>query len=44
MYYERPASGGDRLRECISISSTSLIFTKNHLGSISGEEKDGDSE
>jgi len=44
MYYEGPASGEDRLREYISISSISSIFTEDYLGSISRGERDGDSE
>ena len=43
VYCERPASGEEGLRECISISLTSSIFTKDCLGSVSEREEDGDS-
>jgi len=48
MYYERPASGEDKLGKYILtslslISSTSSIFTKDHLGGVSRGEGDGDS-
>ena len=44
VYYEGPASGERGLEVCISISSssissTSLIFTEDHLDGVSGGEK-----
>ena len=44
VYYERPVLGGDRLGEHILTSSTSLVFIKDCLGSISRGEEDRDSE